>query len=116
MSGSVARTSLVCHNCTRTGSTMTGMPSWASGFGPLGWLVVATTHFEFDQGHPGVMKMKTLPSDTNPTEMSMLRAGVAIKDIQEAYQSQVMPPVISPQWIVPDAVTVPVREGEGIRS
>ena len=26
----------------------------------------------------------------------MLRAGVAIKDIQEAYQSQVMPPVITP--------------------
>jgi hypothetical protein len=55
--------------------------------------------FEFDQGHPGVMKMKTLPSDTNPTEMSMLRAGVAIKDIQEAYQSQVMPPVISPNGL-----------------
>ena len=52
--------------------------------------------FEFDCKHPGVMRMKTLPSDTNPTEVTMLRAGVAIKDIQEAYQSQVMPPVITP--------------------
>ena len=31
------------------------------------------------------MKMKAMPSDTNPTEVNMLRAGVAIKDIQEAY-------------------------------
>ena len=38
---SVARTSLVCHNCTRTGSTMTGMPSWASGLGL--WLALAAT-------------------------------------------------------------------------
>jgi hypothetical protein len=37
--------------------------------------------------------MKTLPSNTNPTEVTMLRAGVAIKDIQDAYQNQVMPPV-----------------------
>ena len=43
--------------------------------------------FRFDRKHPGVMKMKTLPSDTNPTEVTMLRAGVAIKDIQDAYQS-----------------------------
>ena len=42
------------------------------------------------------MRMKTLPSDTNPNEITMLRAGVAIKDIQDAYQSQVMPPVITP--------------------
>ena len=55
--------------------------------------------FEFDREHPGVMKMKMLPSDTNPTEMSMLRAGVAIKDIQEAYQSQLMPPVINPSGL-----------------
>ena len=55
--------------------------------------------FEFDREHPGVMKMKTLPSDTNPTEVTMLRAGVAIKDIQEAYQNQVMPPVISPNGL-----------------
>ena len=27
-----------------------------------------------------------------------------------------MPPVITPKWIVPDTVTLPVREGEGIRS
>ena len=56
-----------------------------------------------------------MPSDTNPTKVNMLRAGVAIKNIHEDYQSQVMPPVITPQWIVSDAVTVPVREGEGIR-
>ena len=55
--------------------------------------------FEFDQDHPGVMRMKTLPSDTNPTEVPMLRAGVTIKDIQEAYQSQVMPPVITPSGL-----------------
>ena len=71
----------MCHSCTRTGT------------------------FEFDQDHPGVMRMKTLPSDTNPTEVPMLRAGVAIKDIKEAYQSHLF---IHPQWIVPDAVTVPV--------
>ena len=53
--------------------------------------------FQFDQDHPGVMRMKTLPLDTNPTEVSMLEAGVAIKDIKEVYQSQVMPPVLSPQ-------------------
>ena len=29
----------------------------------------------------------------------MLRAGVTIKDIQEAYQSQVMPPVITPSGL-----------------
>ena len=52
--------------------------------------------FELDQDHPGVMRMKTLPSETNPTEVTILRAGVAIKDIKEAYQSQVMPPVLSP--------------------
>eukprot|EP00731_Ephydatia_muelleri_P005070 Em0002g1246a len=51
--------------------------------------------FRFDRKHPGVMKMKTLPSDANPTKVTMLRAGVAIKDIQDAYQSQVMPPVIT---------------------
>ena len=38
--------------------------------------------FEFDQDHPGVMRMETLPSDTNPNEVTMLRAGVAIKDIR----------------------------------
>ena len=52
--------------------------------------------FRFDRKHPGVMKMKTLPSDANPTEVTMLRAGVAITDIKDAYQSQVMPPVITP--------------------
>ena len=67
-------------------------------FGPLVGLRHYRT-FEFDQDHPGVMRMETLPSDTNPTEMSMLRAGVAIKDIQEAYQSQVMPPVITPSGL-----------------
>eukprot|EP00731_Ephydatia_muelleri_P009249 Em0004g1587a len=65
--------------------------------------------FRFDRKHPGVMKMKTLPSDANPTEVTMLRAGVAIMDIKDAYQSQVMPPVITTQWIVPDVVTVPAQ-------
>ncbi|KAL5491292.1 hypothetical protein EMCRGX_G016554 [Ephydatia muelleri] len=51
--------------------------------------------------------MKTLPSDTYPTEVPMLRAGVAIKDIKEAYQSHLF---IHPQWIVPDAVTVPYQK------
>ena len=59
-------------------------------FGPL--VSFGRYHtFEFDQEHPGVMRMKTMPLDTNPTEVTMLRAEVAIKDIQEAYQSQVMP-------------------------
>ena len=67
-------------------------------FGPL----VGLRHyrkFEFDQDHPGVMRMETLPSDTNPTEVTMLKTEVAIKDIQEAYQSQVMPPVITPSGL-----------------
>ena len=50
-------------------------------FGPLVGLGHYRT-FEFDQDHPGVMRMETLPSDTNPTEVTMLRAGVAIKDIR----------------------------------
>ena len=37
----------------------------------------------------------------------MLRAGVAIKDIKDAYQSQVMPPVItSGRWIPSDPGSV----------
>ena len=64
-------------------------------FSPLAGLERCYT-FEFDCKHPGVMKMKALPSYANPTEVTMLRAGVAIKDIQEAYQSQVMPPVSTP--------------------
>ena len=67
-------------------------------FGPLVGFGCYHT-FEFDQDHPGVMRMKTLPLDPNPTKVNMLRAGVAIKDIQEAYQSQVMPPVISPSGL-----------------
>jgi hypothetical protein len=50
------------------------------------------------------MKMKAMPSDTNSTEVNMLRAGVAIKDIQEASDAT----CYYPQWIVPDAVTVPL--------
>ena len=67
-------------------------------FGPLVGFGRYQT-FDFDREHPGVMKMKAMPSDTNPTEVNMLRAGVAIKDIQEAYQSQSMPPVISPNGL-----------------
>ena len=69
-------------------------------FSPLAGLGRCYT-FRFDCKHPGVMKMKTLPSDANPTEVTMLRGGVTIKDIQEAYmyQSQVMPPVITPSGL-----------------
>ncbi|KAL5502003.1 hypothetical protein EMCRGX_G008691 [Ephydatia muelleri] len=35
--------------------------------------------FVFDQSHPGVMKMKTMPSDTNPIKVTMLRAGVTVQ-------------------------------------
>eukprot|EP00731_Ephydatia_muelleri_P003000 Em0001g3000a len=42
--------------------------------------------FRFDCKHPDVMKMNTLPSDANPTEGTMLRVGVAIKDIMDAYK------------------------------
>ena len=46
--GSVARTSLVCHSCTRTGSTMIETPFWASGLGL--WLaLVATTHLSLTE-------------------------------------------------------------------
>ena len=73
-------------------------PFWASGLGL--WLaLVATTHLSLTENTLVSWNMKTLPSDTNPTEVTMLRAGVAIKDIQEAYQSQVMPPVISPNGL-----------------
>eukprot|EP00731_Ephydatia_muelleri_P021837 Em0014g428a len=69
-------------------------------FSPLAGLGRCYT-FRFDCKHPGVMKMKTLPSDANPTKVTMLRGGVTIKDIQEAYmyQSQVMPPVITPSGL-----------------
>eukprot|EP00731_Ephydatia_muelleri_P019560 Em0012g385a len=67
-------------------------------FSPLAGLGRCYT-FRFDRKHPGVMKMKTLPSDANPTEVTMLRAGVAITDIKDAYQSQVMPPVITPSGL-----------------
>ncbi|KAL5515749.1 hypothetical protein EMCRGX_G000959 [Ephydatia muelleri] len=67
-------------------------------FTPLAGLGRCYT-FRFDRKHPGVMKMKTLPSDANPTEVTMLRAGVAITDIKDAYQSQVMPPVITPSGL-----------------
>ena len=75
-------------------------------FSPLAGLGRCYT-FRFDRKHPSVMKMKTLPSDANPTEVTMLRAGVAIKDIKDAYQSQVMPPVItSGRWIPSDPGSV----------
>eukprot|EP00731_Ephydatia_muelleri_P011869 Em0006g763a len=64
-------------------------------FSPLAGLGRCYT-FRFDRKHPGVMKMKTLSSDTNPTEV---RAGVAITDIKDAYQSQVMLPVITPSGL-----------------
>ena len=72
MSGSVARMSQLYQDWDAF------LGQW---FGPL----VGPGHyrtFEFDQDHPGVMRMETLPSDTNPTEVTMLRAGVAIKDIR----------------------------------
>ena len=48
VSGSVARMSLVCHSCTRTGSTVTGTPFWASGLGL--WLALAaTTHLSLTE-------------------------------------------------------------------
>ena len=67
-------------------------------FGPLIGFRRCYT-FEFDREHPGVMIMKTMPSDTNPTEVTMLRAGVNLKTIQDAYQSQVMPSVIKPSGL-----------------
>ena len=65
LSGSVARTSHVCHSCTRTGyyDWNTFLGQW---FGPLAGLWRYHT-FEFHHKHPGVMKMKAMPSDTNPT-------------------------------------------------
>ena len=80
-------------------------------FTPLAGLGRCYT-FRFDRKHPDVMKMKTLPSDANPTEVSMLRAGVAIKDIQDAYQSQVMPPVITPNGL---SLTRPLYLYERVR-
>eukprot|EP00731_Ephydatia_muelleri_P000984 Em0001g984a len=64
-------------------------------FSPLAGLGHCYT-FRFDRKHPGVMKMMTLPSNANPTEVTMLRAGVAIMDIKDAYQ---MPPVITPNGL-----------------
>eukprot|EP00731_Ephydatia_muelleri_P006214 Em0003g462a len=68
-------------DCVRQcGQDVTCVPSWAS-------------------GHPGVMKMKTMPSDTNPIEVTMLRAGVTVQFIRGRFQSQVMPLVIKPSGL-----------------
>ena len=55
--------------------------------------------FEFDREHPGVMIMKAMPSDTNPIQVTMLRAGVTLQVIRDAYQSQKMPPTIEPNGL-----------------
>lgn len=69
------------------------MLTWASD-GPLVGFGCCHT-FEFDRDHPGVMKMpKTMPSDTNYIEVTMLRGEVTAQVIWDAYQ--VMPPVITP--------------------
>ena len=55
--------------------------------------------FEFDREHPGVMEIRVMPSDTNPTKIYMLRPGVKVEDIQNAFQCQVLPPVIKPKGL-----------------
>ena len=37
--------------------------------------------FEFDREHQGVMIIKAMPSDRNPIEVTMLRAGVTVQVI-----------------------------------
>ena len=55
--------------------------------------------FEFDREHPGVMIMKTMPSDTNPIKVTMPRAGVTVQVIRDTYQSQTMPSAIKPNGL-----------------
>ena len=55
--------------------------------------------FEFDREHPSVMVMRAMPSDTNPTKVNMLRRGGKVEDIQNAFQSHIMPPVIKPKGL-----------------
>ena len=55
--------------------------------------------FEFDREHPGVMEMRAMPSDTNPTKVNMLRTGVKVEDIRNAFQHQLLPPVIKPKGL-----------------
>eukprot|EP00731_Ephydatia_muelleri_P017526 Em0010g624a len=46
-----------------------------------------------------IMIRKTMPSDTNHTRVTMLRAGVTLNTIRDAYQSQMMPSVIKPSGL-----------------
>eukprot|EP00731_Ephydatia_muelleri_P003128 Em0001g3128a len=55
--------------------------------------------FEFDREHPSVMEMRAMPADTNPTKVNNLRRGVKVEDIGNAFQSQVIPPVIKPKGL-----------------
>eukprot|EP00731_Ephydatia_muelleri_P006828 Em0003g1076a len=55
--------------------------------------------FEFDREHPGVMIMKTMPSDTYPIKVTMLRSGVTVQVIRDTFQSQTMPSTIKPNGL-----------------
>ena len=55
--------------------------------------------FEFDREHPSVLEMRAMPSDTNLTKVNMLRRGVKVEDIRNAFQSHIMPPVIKPKGL-----------------
>ena len=57
--------------------------------------------FVFDREHPDVMKMKLMPADSkqDATELNILKSGVTIQAIQDAYQRLVMPPVLIPSGL-----------------
>ena len=94
VSGSVARTSHVCHSCTRTGSAITGMPSWVSCL-DLWLALVAPTHLCLTKP-PWCCENEDHAIGPNPIKVTMLRAGVTIQVTWDAFQNQMMPPVISP--------------------
>ena len=94
VSSSVARTSHVCHSCTRTGSTITGFSLWVSCLDLL-LALVAPTHLCLTKP-PWCRVNEDHAIGPNPIKVTMLRAGVTIQVTWDAFQSQMMPLVISP--------------------
>ena len=65
------------------------------------WTLPHSHTFVFDREHPNVMKMKLMPDNSNQdaTELNILKLGVTIQTIQDAYQHLVMPPVLIPSGL-----------------
>ena len=100
VSSSVARTSHVCHSCARTGQFYDWNAFLGQWFRPLVELGRCHT-FVFDREHPNVMIVKLMPDDSNQdaTKLNILKLGVTIQAILDAYQRLVMPPVLIPSGL-----------------